>query len=130
MLLQMVYDHVKSTDGTQFNIQPPVNMNRTTLYGVLLGYPVVYWYDDVNGAGNCLSMIPLQVITVSVPVNTGNCDIYSFSFPEALLCECSESVNAWRSQLVEKYEHRQASRQTVGNLCIASKIVIQSAVCL
>ena len=128
----MVYDRIKpaAADDPHISIKPPIDMNRTALYGVLLGYPVVYWYKDVSGAGNCLSMIPLRVTTVTVSANARNCDIYSFSIPEALFHECKESVNAWCSELIEKFEQLQDNSGTIENLCIDEKTVIQSAVCL
>ena len=60
------------------------SVNRTTVFGCLLDYPVLYWYD--NDGENCLSMVPL--VNVKVTAEFGDDDLnlrdhlaWSFSYP-------------------------------------------------
>ncbi|MGH0128654.1 UNVERIFIED_CONTAM: hypothetical protein FKN15_035732 [Acipenser sinensis] len=47
--------------------------NLCTLFGLLLGYPAAYWFDNERSFENCLSMTPLRVTSVSAacPLITG-----------------------------------------------------------
>ena len=93
----------------ELNSKP--DWNFSTLFGVLLGYPVVYWYSDIQHCSNCLSMVPLSVHRV-----TANSDdlqtsanlpcaklsevrrehpIYSFSVPNALVPHLQNSIDDW-----------------------------------
>ena len=134
--IQFVYDQVQVSDDARFYIEPPATMNRTTLYGVLLGYPVIYWYDDnIAGAASCLSMVPLLVFTVTVSMDlngvASECDIYSFSIPEALQSECQRSVDSWHSQLLFYFnECQQNTTVKLNILRFDSKIVVKPSVCL
>ncbi|KFM78890.1 hypothetical protein X975_01743, partial [Stegodyphus mimosarum] len=38
--------------------------NVTTLFGTLLGYPVIYWYSPSDSDFTCLSMLPLKVYRI------------------------------------------------------------------
>ena len=67
----------------------PEDVNRTTVFGILLGYPVVYWYPPRDTLDNCLSMVPLTVwkVTASFALTNGDTcagEIYSFSAPRCV----------------------------------------------
>lgn len=93
--------------------------NVTTLFGLLIGYPVVYWYSTESmDAKSCLDMIPLHVVKVFCTMN--ECEqkpengldsgivqwrehsmnqsslIYSWSYPESLRTECEEYAARWQ----------------------------------
>ncbi|XP_072025565.1 UPF0739 protein C1orf74 homolog [Amphiura filiformis] len=40
------------------------NFNLTTIFGLLIGYPVFYWYQGGAEAANCLDMVPLIVYEI------------------------------------------------------------------
>lgn len=75
-----------------------------TLFGILLGYPVVYWSNTVN---NCLSDIDLCIYKVSIKtINIIPCDwseIYSFSVPEHL--NLPNYINSWFEKLQLKCDY-------------------------
>lgn len=75
--------------------------NLCTAFGVLLGYPVVYWFDGDADAANCLAMEELNVVRVRGAGRTPAewDDVYSFSFPLALGVELKPHVDAWWEQL-------------------------------
>ncbi|XP_075558524.1 UPF0739 protein C1orf74 homolog [Dermacentor variabilis] len=75
--------------------------NLCTAFGVLLGYPVVYWFEGGADAGNCLAMEELNVVRVrSAPTAAGmEDDVYSFSFPVALDADLRPHVDAWWQRL-------------------------------
>ena len=87
--------------------------NRTSLYGVLLGYPVVYWFDErENVTKNYLSMVPLACVqvTAAVPLRLNNTadkkieshQLYSFSYPASLIDEIKSVVDDWYEILKRK----------------------------
>jgi hypothetical protein len=70
--------------------------NLSTLFGVLLGFPVVYWYTQEQD-GNCLSQQPLSVYSV---LSRGFTPI-SFSVPVSAVSIPSvpRSIDSWLSRL-------------------------------
>lgn len=84
--------------------------NLCSVFGLLLGYPVIYWFDQTVGFENCISMTPLIVITASAAFQTDatthRCGLYSFSFPAALLEETQSSLQNWKLGLQEIFEQQ------------------------
>lgn len=81
------------------------------LFGILLGYPVVYWSSTSN---NCLSDIDLCIYTVSIQSINVPCDwteIYSFSVPERL--NLPSHINSWFEKLQLKCGHHLKLDQVV-----------------
>lgn len=83
--------------------------NLCTAFGVLLGYPVVYWFDGGADAANCLALEELNVVRVrcagqgDLPVPRTSAEqgdeVYSFSFPLRLRAELGPHVDAWWQEL-------------------------------
>ena len=110
--------------------------NPSTLFGVLLGYPVVYYYNtSLQCQDNCLSMVPLIHFVVSgllgqsVSMGSGKlCQkhiIFSFSVPE-LFVDLLPKVEAW-------YKDRKDSRIWCGlfqELQLERNVVNLPSVCL
>lgn len=86
--------------------------NLCTLFGILLGYPASYWFDQTQGFENCLSMTPLVVNKVQVCWGVGDgrhCScLYSFSVPEVLWGEVCTHIEQWAEHLRDRF-----SKQTV-----------------
>lgn len=104
--------------------------NLCTLFGILLGYPISYWFDQAQSFENCLSMTPLVVNKVWVcwPV----CDLkhnsclYSFSVPEVLWAEVDTCIKNWVAHLRSRF-----NKQTVfTELSILKETVILPSVVL
>ena len=80
--------------------------NLTSVFGWLLGYPVVYWFDQrsVDRGVNCLGMEPLCVYEVvrsqGDSANLSSHTVWSFSVPCALRDVCEPAIQAWW-QLIE-----------------------------
>lgn len=78
---------------SKFNINT-LDMNLTTIFGFMLGYPFIYWFDK-NSELNCLSMQPLRCFEVKWTMDIGGVPntsenthtIFSFSVPECLVDE-------------------------------------------
>ncbi|XP_025086613.1 UPF0739 protein C1orf74 homolog [Pomacea canaliculata] len=106
-------------DSIVWNLDRNELVNPSTLFGLFLGYPVVYWYDMADGCEQSrLSLVPLLnfvlkgVITLTA-TNIGSIEhqgesgqqnkktcvhehiITSFSVPEHLAEIISESVEVW-----------------------------------
>lgn len=47
-----------------YNIELSKNVNPPCIFGLTLGYPVVYWYNRGESDDNCLSMQPLRLFQV------------------------------------------------------------------
>ena len=85
-------------EGTSENINTVHlgdNINRSTVYGLLLGYPVVYWYSDILRAEHCLQMVPLNVVTVTASKEQSSHIIYSFSYPNSFEEIIRPAVDSW-----------------------------------
>ncbi|XP_022100252.1 UPF0739 protein C1orf74 homolog [Acanthaster planci] len=134
--VERIKDHVRDvmmqlqdlsrTPVTVLELNPKPGWNFSTLFGVLLGYPVVYWFHDVQRCSNCLSMVPLSVYRVSAnhddlqhsanppyPIDTtshtpqlsevvNEHPIYSFSVPEALLPHFQDHIDDWFKRVQAK----------------------------
>lgn len=104
--------------------------NLCTLFGILLGYPVSYWFDQSQSFENCLSMTPLMVNKVWVCWTV--CDtkhstcLYSFSVPEVLCADVDTYIKNWVGRLRNRF-----CRQTVlTELSISKETVILPTVAL
>lgn len=86
--------------------------NLCAAFGVLLGYPVVYWFGGGADAANCLAMEELNVVrvrwasrivsAVSRTSSEQRDELYSFSFPLRLKAELGPHVDAWWQELSKK----------------------------
>ncbi|XP_052077936.1 UPF0739 protein C1orf74 homolog [Mytilus californianus] len=99
------------------------NMNLTTMFGILLGYPFTYWFEKET-EDNCLSMIPLRCLKVTRTIHiqkenetqlnsTESFNVFSFSVPEELFDHTAEDhLNQWFSQKKKKDSSLQLSSKT------------------
>lgn len=104
--------------------------NLCTLFGILLGYPATYWFDQNKSFENCLAMTPLMVTTATAmwPADpTGHrCCLYSFSIPANLQKETQSNLEHWRLRLQETFQ-----QQTVlKDLDVCQSMVTLPSVCL
>lgn len=94
--------------------------NISSLFGLLLNYPVVYWYDTSNGESeNCLANEKLTVVKIQVRVQPkekkcpelhavfGNCydfSLFQFSYPSVSVVEkeCRPIVRLWSEHIKER----------------------------
>ncbi|XP_023181055.1 UPF0739 protein C1orf74 homolog [Xiphophorus maculatus] len=104
--------------------------NLCTIFGLLLGYPVTYWFDQARSFENCLSMTPLVVATASAAWQTdGNAHrfcLYSFSVPAALQEETQPELENWRFRLQERFEQQSIMK----DLSISQSTVTLPSICL
>ncbi|XP_063071084.1 UPF0739 protein C1orf74 homolog [Engraulis encrasicolus] len=86
--------------------------NLCTVFGVLLGYPATYWFDQDKSFENCLNLVPLLVTKVSLTWLSGverhNFNLFSFSIPEMLFTHAETLFECWTQTL-----QQQLKRQTV-----------------
>ena len=110
----------------------PANVNRTTLFGLFLGYPVVYWYRTEGdgqpvGGRTCLDMVPLCVVTVTALRNSNDTQqkdarphgVCSFSLPEGLVQHYQHHIDTWCKNMTDLFNKQRMfvsidiSRETV-----------------
>lgn len=97
-----VFDNINTHDSVLKVIDEEMcdRWNLCTLFGILLGYPVVYWFDQEQSYENCLSMVPLVVNKILVSWTV--CDekhsscLYSFSVPEVLWSDVDSHIKQWQ----------------------------------
>jgi len=86
----------------------PKGCNVSTLFGFLLGYPVLYWYETKDGESeNCLTMEPLTNYKIEGLLHGDSKSrhlVYSFSVPQCLKGETCSTVKGWFSKLYKKPE--------------------------
>lgn len=98
--------------------------NRTALFGVLLGYPVVYWFDESKTkTQHYLSMVPLQCVTVTSKITVGGQNaqkeihnLYSFSYPFCHKAKLKEFITAWFVKLDVKCKHTMFENLSIANM--------------
>lgn len=104
--------------------------NLCTVFGLLLGFPVTYWFDQTKSFENCLSMTPLMVTTAATTwqadAASHTCCLYSFSIPDVLHEETHSNVEYWRLQLQEKFQQQHVLK----DLTVCQTTVILPSVCL
>ncbi|XP_056129608.1 UPF0739 protein C1orf74 homolog [Lampris incognitus] len=104
--------------------------NLCTLFGILLGYPVTYWFDQNKSFENCLAMTPLMVTkawaTWQADAEGHRCCLYSFSIPASLHKDTQSTVAYWDNRLKERF-HRQT---VLSNLTVCQSVVTLPSVCL
>lgn len=104
--------------------------NLCTAFGLLLGYPVTYWFDQTSSFDNCLAMTPLVVTTASAlwrkETSSPRCCLYSFSLPAVLLQETGAVLENWRCGLQERFQQQ----DVLQDLIVGQKTVTLPSVCL
>ncbi|XP_069546756.1 UPF0739 protein C1orf74 homolog [Brachyistius frenatus] len=104
--------------------------NLCTVFGLLLGYPVTYWFDQTESFENCLSVTPLMAITASATWRADGaghrCRLYSFSIPAALRQETRSNLENWKLRLQERF----VQQHVLKDLGINQSIVTLPSVCL
>ena len=92
ILLNMSRQVVKCNDSILQNEVDEVNL--TTLFGLLLGYPVVYTFSDSDDVTS-LNNIELNIYKVFLK----NIEVISFSVPSVLVNNVSQHIDSWQDRL-------------------------------
>ncbi|CAL1527665.1 unnamed protein product [Lymnaea stagnalis] len=92
------------------NMEISEELNVPTLFGLLLGYPIVYWYDRSVGEDNCLTSHSLTLFQVKGYLSNKDLTkdsseqshvIFSFSAPQNLFHLLTLKVRDWFFQWKE-----------------------------
>lgn len=77
-------------------VKLPEDLNLSTIFGCMLGYPHIYWWQGESG-GNSLSGMPLKVFKLSAEcaVDGSVVELFSFSIPEALEGDLRPGIEHW-----------------------------------
>ncbi|XP_069489388.1 UPF0739 protein C1orf74 homolog [Ambystoma mexicanum] len=104
--------------------------NLCTIFGLLLGYPVPYWFDTDKGFENCLALTPLRIFTVQVLCpkisDTMQFKLYSFSVPDSLHLSLKEHMDVWN----EKLKNAFSRQRCFTDLSLNSHVTVLAAVAL
>ncbi|TNN84359.1 UPF0739 protein C1orf74 [Liparis tanakae] len=65
LLLLTELEQLKEADKPYYVAEKSEEWNLCTVFGLLLGFPVTYWFDQTKSFENCLSMTPLILTTAS-----------------------------------------------------------------
>uniref|UniRef100_A0A2P2I0G1 UPF0739 protein C1orf74 homolog n=1 Tax=Hirondellea gigas TaxID=1518452 RepID=A0A2P2I0G1_9CRUS len=107
-------------------LQLPEEANVSTIFGCMLGYPQVYWWDS-QSTGSCLSGMALKIYEFSADwsmcetqseaekqLTSGvedddnggdSVEIFSFSVPESLETELRPAIQLWGNIANTRVEH-------------------------
>lgn len=106
------------------------NWNLCMIFGLLLGYPVTYWFDQNISYETCLSMTTLMVTTAAatweMEASSHTSCLYSFSVPADLCSKTQPFLKNWNNRLKERFKKQQLFR----NLDISQTSVSLASVCL
>lgn len=74
----------------------PDDVNLSTIFGCLLGYPNIYWWN-ADSEGESLTGMPLKVYKLSATysVDGSQAELFSFSIPEALEPDLRTGIELW-----------------------------------
>lgn len=130
LLLLGGFQRLKEAEKLLYVREESEGWNLCTVFGLLLGYPVTYWFDHTKSFENCLSMTPLMVIKASAtwqPDAAGHrCCLYSFSIPAALHEETQSNLESWKLRLQERFEQQHVLK----DLTVSQSVVTLPSVCL
>ena len=99
-------------DEDRTDISLGLDMNVTTLFGLMLGYPVVYYYDT-KIQGNCLSNRDLTVYKV------GSDNVWPISFSVPTNLSTQTSISTWLENLRTSFEDLDIKLENVNLSTIA-----------
>ena len=90
---------IENTEDIVLNLQLKDNWNITTLFGIFIDYPVVYWYE-IEDLKTCLefqNLINLKLKSrVRIKSWTIEREVYSFTIPQCVMNEEVDSfVESW-----------------------------------
>ncbi|XP_018415255.1 PREDICTED: UPF0739 protein C1orf74 homolog [Nanorana parkeri] len=77
---------------------PCPEWNLCTMFGFLLHFPAVYWFDTSKSFENCLSFTPLKHFTVQTTcpkVGLQKIQVYSFTIPESVYQSVQTLLQTW-----------------------------------
>ncbi len=130
LLLLRGFEHLKEAEKPHYVGEKSEEWNLCTVFGLLLGYPVTYWFDQTKSFENCLSMTPLMVTAASATWQADTaghrCCLYSFSVPAVLLEEIQSKLENWRLCLQERFQQQ----NVLTDLTVCQSTVTLPSVCL
>lgn len=123
-------ERLNAAEKPQYVVETSNEWNLCTVFGLLLGYPATYWFDQTVSHENCLAMTPLLVTTASAGWQAGAAShrfcLYSFSVPAALVQELQTNLGHWATRLRDGFE----KQHVLKDLEICQNTVILPSVCL
>lgn len=129
LLLFRGLEQLKENEKPYFVGEKSEEWNLCTVFGLLLGYPVTYWFDQTKSFENCLAMTPLVVTTASAMWQVGPAShrfcLYSFSVP-ADLQELHPNLENWRLCLQQRF----VEQNVLKDLQVCQTTVTLPSVCL
>ncbi|KAM9320219.1 UPF0739 protein C1orf74 homolog [Gastrophryne carolinensis] len=84
--------------------------NLCTMFGFLLQFPAVYWFDTTTSCENCLSLTPLRrfkVQSACPKVGLQSMQVYSFTIPESICDSVKTLLNTWSQGLGQTFQKQQ-----------------------
>ncbi|XP_071349946.1 UPF0739 protein C1orf74 homolog [Trachinotus anak] len=130
LLLLRGFEQLKEAEKPLYVGEKCEEWNLCTVFGLLLGFPVTYWFNQTKSFENCLSMTPLMVTTAvatwQADTSGHRCCLYSFSVPAVLLKETQANLECWGLRLQEKFQQQNVLK----DLSICQNTVTLPSVCL
>ena len=88
-----------SHGGIVYKIKLPESANVSTVFGMILGNPQIYWWNS-SADGSTLSGMPLKIYNFNakcklLPDNDNELELFSFSIPEALEGKIKIHIQQW-----------------------------------
>ena len=98
--------HPSNESEFQREISVKPEWNITTLFGLLLDYPVVYWYEDIEDGKTCLACKDLIRYTINynslLESHSNKSSVVSFTIPKCVFSSSIESsIERWITECRE-----------------------------
>ncbi len=110
-MLEIIKDKLESKDSV-IELELEQCWNPSTAFGILLGYPVVYFYEDLETCTNCLNCVELKLIKLLL----NNFAVASFSYPKSLDSQVSDMIKLWKEDIQTKPRANVKLQDTVVSL--------------
>jgi len=98
-VIEQIQELCQTTELTYVELNIDLSWNITTLYGLLLGFPVLYWFNHLQSSDNCLSHQDLQIHSIQVVSDNFSGSPTSFSVPLSLASLTEKAVVTWWQDL-------------------------------
>jgi len=104
------------------------NLNLCTVYGILLNYPFVYWFDEDISLETSINMTKLYVTKLQIPLtrhqikktihSKTHFEIYSFTYPSNLHSCLNKMLQNWKSKIVAMVESIFKNNYSIKEFCV------------
>ena len=105
-IMRSIINQISEATEDVVTVKLEADWNLCSIFGILLGFPAVYYCDQEEG--NCLDNVDLALYKLTVD----NFSPVSFSIPASLETAASHQISSWQKEAAERCEAEPVLRLT------------------